>query len=69
MYQCTTLVDQASGYLAADHTIRRVSPEWRGATATVILAKYSATSAFDVGFRRRLREFTTPTGTQDRKVL
>lgn len=66
MHQCATLVDQTSGYLAADHTIRRVTPAARACTATAILAKYPATSAFDEGFRRRLLEFTAPT---TRKVL
>lgn len=52
MHQCATLIEQASGYLAADHTIRRITPDARESTAAAILAHYPPTSAFDDGFRQ-----------------
>ena len=33
MHQCATLIEQASGYLAADHTIRRITPTARASAA------------------------------------
>ena len=64
MHQDTTLVEAAAtlaaettGYLAADHVIRRVHPSARAATAAALAARYRAESAFDAGFLRRLIEF------------
>ena len=67
MHQCATLIEQASGYLAADHTIRRITPDARESTAAAILAHYPPTSAFDDGFRQRLLEFTAPMVTVDHR--
>ncbi|MEY1677696.1 hypothetical protein AB4Z55_26340 [Gordonia sp. ABKF26] len=64
MHQRITLAEETAGYLAADHTIRRVSPQHRGATAILILNRFPANSDFDRGYRDRLAEFaaapTTP---------
>ena len=65
MHQCATLIEQASGYLAADHTIRRITPSARASAAAAILAHYPPTSAFDIGFRQRLLEFTPPMASAD----
>ena len=67
MHQCPTLIEQASGYLAADHTIRRITPASRASTAAAILAHYPPTSAFDDGFRQRLLEFTAPMVSADHR--
>lgn len=60
-----TLAAETSGYLAADHTIRRVHQAARGATAAALIANYPATTAFAAGFLRRLREISdSPSSTQ-----
>ncbi|ACY24003.1 hypothetical protein Gbro_4890 (plasmid) [Gordonia bronchialis DSM 43247] len=70
MPQHTTVSDEISGYLAADHTIRRVSPLHRAATAAAVLARipFDPRSGYDRGYRLRLRTFvsTTTTGQQGR---
>ena len=67
MHQCPTLIEQASGYLAADHTIRRITPTARASAAAAILAHYPPTSAFDAGFRQRLVEFTPDVASADQR--
>lgn len=57
--QATTLVAETTGYLAADHIIRRVHAAARAQTAAAILAHFPAKSDADEGFRRRLKEATT----------
>ena len=65
--QATTLVAETTGYLAADHIIRRVRPAARAQTAAALLAHFPAQSPADEGFRRRLKETaTTPTPSSGR---
>ncbi len=59
-----TLADETAGYLAADHTIRRLSHSARRAAAATILTRYPAVTSFDRGYRSRLQEFTTAGATR-----
>lgn len=69
MPQHTTVSDEISGYLAADHTIRLVSPLHRAATAAAVLARipFDPRSGYDRGYRLRLRAFVSTSTTTGRR--